>query len=238
MIQYWIPWNQKAYLGLDTFRFDSCIYDTVYLLHPQTSVWCSWIINPSLTHLPIHTSVQQLLITFTPHSLTCMGWLFFCHTLLCYLCHSPAQQILYHSYLNLQYCCINFHLICQKSIFSLVCTVFMASEVAITHFSAPQIWRFLTLTRRVSSCMWHHSSACFPKVSPWKPSRRWRRCRGQPQPASAGWPQRSIMRFRPSSASPSRLGTPAPCSLFRLRLRRIRQSSDSLVLNLRKDSLL
>lgn len=58
--------------------------------------------------------------------------------------------------------------------------------------------------------MWRHSSASFPKVSPWKPSRRWRRCRGQPQPASAGWPQRSTTRFRPSSASPSRLGTPAP----------------------------
>lgn len=79
---------------------------------------------------------------------------------------------------------------------------------AITHFSAPQMWRCLTLTRRVSSCTWRHSSRCFPKAFPWKPSRRWRRCHGrQPRPASPGWRQRSTTRSRRSSASPSRLDT-------------------------------
>lgn len=82
--------------------------------------------------------------------------------------------------------------------------------MVITHPSAPQIWRCLTPTRRVSSCMWRHSSGCFPKASPWRPSRRWRRCPGQPRLMSTGWRQRSIMRFRPSNASLSRLGTPAP----------------------------
>lgn len=70
--------------------------------------------------------------------------------------------------------------------------------------SAPQMWRCLTLTRRVSSCTWRHSSRCFPKAFPWKPSRRWRRCRGRPRPASPGWRQRSTTKSRPSSASPNR----------------------------------
>lgn len=217
----------ESRVDLDTLGSDSCIYDTVYLRHPQTSVWCSWIINSQLTHLPIpdlwflcRVCCSLVFRLHTTHQFSSWlsrlhltrshlyGWdLFFGQTLSCYLCHRStqthlmaAQQILNHPSSNLQKCCIRFHLI--------------------THFSAPQIWRCLTLTRRVSSCMWRHSSACFPKVSPWKPSRRWRRCREQPQPASAGWRQRSITRFRPSSASPSRLGSPAPwlpCDIVRAR---------------------
>lgn len=56
--------------------------------HPLTSVWCSWIINPQRSHLPTtelwfsylfcsssvaathHRSVQQLVFTFTPHSVS------------------------------------------------------------------------------------------------------------------------------------------------------------------------
>ena len=73
--------------------------------------------------------------------------------------------------------------------------------------SAPQMWPCLTLTRRASSCTWRRSSRCSPRALPWRPSRRWRRCRGPPQPASPGWRQRSTTRSRPSSASPSRLDT-------------------------------
>lgn len=71
--------------------------------------------------------------------------------------------------------------------------------------SALQTWPFLTLTKRASSCTWRHYSRCFPKVFPWKPSRRWRPCQRWPQPASPGWRPRSTLRSRPSSASLSRL---------------------------------
>lgn len=76
---------------------------------------------------------------------------------------------------------------------------------SVTHLSALQTWPFLTLTKRASSCTWRHYSRCFPKVFPWKPSRRWRPCQRRPQPASPGWRPRNTMRSRPSSASLSRL---------------------------------
>lgn len=73
--------------------------------------------------------------------------------------------------------------------------------------TSPQMWPCRTRTRRASSCTWRRSSRCCPRASPWKPSRRWRRCHGPPPLLSCGWPRSSTTRSRLSSASPSRLHT-------------------------------
>lgn len=74
--------------------------------------------------------------------------------------------------------------------------------------SALQMWLCLTLTRRVSSCTWHHSSRCFLKPFPWRPSRKWRCCPGRSRASPLpGWWQRNTIKSRLSSATPNRWDT-------------------------------